>query len=62
MVFQEPKVEFVSVNTEDIATTSPGGAGYDICQRKGINGMNQASFCSEMGVAGMDLSGIPDQT
>lgn len=59
MVFQEPKVEFVSVDTDDISTTS-GGAGYNICQRKGIAGLNQENFCAEMKIAGMDLSGIPD--
>lgn len=58
MFFQEPKVEFVSVSTEDISTTS--GAGYNICQRKGYAGMNQEGFCAEMKVAGMDLSGLPD--
>lgn len=31
MIFEEPKVEFVSLNMDDVITTSPGSQ-IDICQ------------------------------
>lgn len=31
MVFQEPKVEVIEIDMEDIVVTSGGGAGVDVC-------------------------------
>ena len=59
MMMKEPVIEFVPISDTNILTGSPG-QGYDVCQRKGINGMNQEKFCVEMLIAGMDLSLVPD--
>lgn len=46
MVFQEPKIEFVSILNEDVIATS--GAAYAICEKAGDEAMEQAHFCEEM--------------
>ena len=59
MLFKEPKAEYVEIILEDVITTSPGQS-YDVCQKKGISGMDQDKFCLEMGISGMDLSSVSD--
>lgn len=52
MVFQEPKIEFVSLSLQDIASTS--GAAASVCQKVGGQAMNKDSFCSEWAEYGYD--------
>jgi len=53
MKIQEPKVEFTNLSHENVIATS--GAGYNICEKYGVSGMDQEAFCAAMNRAGMPL-------
>lgn len=54
MMFQEPKAEFIRLEMVNASTTSPG-AGYNVCEKYGVSGMDQDAFCAAMNQAGMPL-------